>query len=153
MSGGDDAFGRDPLWRAVQSTKSAGFGLSRSEILFKTELMAKAWQAHAAVCEAIADLEPSNDADRARLQGVRLAYREAMKSLERFTADVASKQREALLRQPADWLSTRDAEAVGFWIAAYAAFSATLASLPVLSGHVHPPEEILTAFEELPDCP
>jgi hypothetical protein len=153
MSDGDNPASRDPIRHAFQSTEGTRFGLSRSEALFKTELMAKAWQAHAAVCEAIEGLEPSNNADRVRLDGVRLAYREAIRSLERFTADVASKQREDLLRQPADWLSTRDAEAVGFWIAAYAAFSATLASLPVLSGQVHPPEEILTAFEELPDCP
>jgi hypothetical protein len=153
MSCGDDAVCRNRFWRAVQSTRGARFGLSSSEALFKTELMAKAWQAHAAVCEAIEGLEPSNDADRALLHAVRLAYREAIRSLERFTADVASEQREDLLRQPADWLSTRDAEAVGFWIAAYAAFSATLASLPNLSGQVQPPEEILIAFEELPDCP
>jgi hypothetical protein len=74
-------------------------------------------------------------------------------SLERFAADVASTRWEAFLREPAEWRSTPDSEAARFWIAAYATFSSTLAKLPAINGLEHPPESLLTAFEELPDRP
>jgi hypothetical protein len=129
------------------------FGLSGSKALLKTELMARAWQAHAAVCEEIGTCLSSNADDRARLRAAHLAYLQAIRGLERFTAEVTSNQREAFLQEPATWQSTPDAEAIQFWIAAYAGFSSALADLPVLSDLEYPPEEILTAFEELPDCP
>jgi hypothetical protein len=129
------------------------FGLSRSESLLKTELMAIAWQAHAALCGEIETSVLSNARDRTRIRTAHLDYLKAIKSLERFTSEVVSKQRAALLHERANWQSTPDADAVGFWIAAYEAFSSTLAKLPSLSELEHPPEELLSAFEELPDCP
>jgi len=129
------------------------FGLSRSEALLKTELMARVWQAHAAVCEEIGTCLSSNADDRTKLRAAHLAYRQALRSLERFTEEATSKQREVFLNKPAAWRSTPDAEAIEFWITAYASFSSALADLPVLSDLDYPPEHILTAFEELPDCP
>ncbi len=119
----------------------------------KTELMARAWQAHAAVCEEIRNCLSSNADDRTRLRPAHLAYLQAIRLLKRFTAGVTSKQREAFLREPAEWRATADAKAIEFWIAAYAGFSETFANLPALSTLEYPSEEILTAFEELPDCP
>jgi hypothetical protein len=151
MASGDDLMFRHLLCSAV--TEDTRVGLSRSEILLKTELMARTWQAHAAVCAALETFRPEDPADRVQIGVVRLEYLEALRSLGRFTAAVASRQWDALLRAPADWHSAPDADDVRFWIKAYVAFSSTLAKLPALRGLDYPPEDILTAFEELPDCP
>ena len=74
-------------------------------------------------------------------------------SLERFAADIASKGWEAFLREPAEWRLTPHAEAVRFWIAAYATFSSTIAKMTALNELEYPSESLLTAFEELPDRP
>lgn len=115
--------------------------------------MARTWQAHAAVCATLETFRPEDPADQVQIGVVRLEYLEALRSLERFTAAVASRQWGALLRAPAGWHSTPDADDARFWIKAYVVFSSTLAKLPALSGLDYPSEDILTAFEELPDCP
>jgi hypothetical protein len=129
------------------------FSLSKSEVLLKTELMARTWKAHAKVCEDVELSLSSKDTDDAKTRANHLEYLEALTSLERFAAGIASKRREAFLREPTEWRSTLDAEPARFWIAAYAAFSSTLAELPALNELEYPPETLLTAFEELPDRP
>ena len=95
------------------------FRLSKTEALLKTELMAKAWEAHARLCDEVDKSLPCRTYDRNEVAIARLRYFSALKSLESFAAHVASKQREAFLREPANWTLTPDAEAVDFWIAAF----------------------------------
>jgi hypothetical protein len=138
--------------RSVEKARTR-FGLSRSEAVLKTELMARTWQAHAEFIEGIDNPLSSTTGSQIKIDVARLEYLKVIRLLEHFTSDVAAKQREAFLHEPADWQLTQNAQAVDFWIAAYSEFSSSLANLLSFRELEYPPEELLSAFEELPDCP
>jgi hypothetical protein len=141
-----------PNARASDNTQRH-FGLSRQEATLKTDLMAQLWIAHAALCDCLDKLALLVTGHETALRDARAAYLEAIQTISEFASAAASKQRTAIRKRPLKWHSTPEAEAVRFWVGAYADLSETFASLPSAKDLGYPDADLLTAFEELSDCP
>jgi hypothetical protein len=115
--------------------------------------MAEFWIAHAALSDCLSEIAVIGTGHETDLHRARADYVEAMRAIIAFASTVASMQAKALREQPPEWQRSPDAEIARFWVNGYRDLAQTFATLVAGSGPGAPDESLLTAFEELPDCP
>lgn len=128
--------------------------LTKTDQTRKTELMAAAWEKHAAMCEQIDQFNSKAQEERAAIEAFAgTAYEDALTALREFAEGIAADANEAFAVKSERWQQCDKGEAARAWIDAYEAFDPERPEIEWPNEVEHPSDGVLTEFEELGDAP
>jgi hypothetical protein len=125
-------------------------GLSPENRVRKTDLLANARENYTLLCERIIEFNAVLETARGSVEAALADYAQAAKRLEHFKETMREEQLQALAAD-GDY-PERHGSALD-WLELWASFRARLPTVELPTSVAVPGDDLLSYFEELPDCP